>query len=427
MRPRPVPLIRRAVALCLLSGSVALAGGPLPADRSASVDEKVREAFQAAQDAFASGRIDEADRLLRIVLRTSFDDPRAASMLRTLYTNYGLELPVDESSLALIRDQLGPLDRNFAQYQSRHFVVLSNGTRDWTNQRLALLERTHFQYTRMMKLMGLEAIPAPRKMICVLFAEHADYEEFARRTDRVEAPWVAGYYAAASNRIVMYDDATGPSFAEANRQIERLQEQAAAARRQARSVERSEMARAEEHARRVREHADRESARIASLIRAASDAKAVHEAAHLIAFNCGLQNRGRQYPFWLTEGLATNFETEDATGAFGPDRPLPARERDFANRMQAGSLLALADLLVLRDVEHLDGEAVGTAYAQSYALFRYLFRHQREGLGQLFRDIEREPAGTIPASRMLELFEQRFGPVDLVEREWLRFEQRGVR
>lgn len=393
-------------------------------EQVASMDAAVGKAFEQAQLSLAEGRVAEADRLLRIVLKTDPDQQRAATMLRTLYTNYGLELAVDESSLSLVRDQLGEDNRDFARYESRHFVVLSNAPRDWTNQRLALLERTHFQYTRMMKLMGLQSVPPANKLICVLFDEHTDYAAFARRTDRVEAPWVAGYYASGSNRIVMYDDATGPTFAEANRQIEQLQQQAEQARRQARSAHRSQMDRAQDYAKRVREHADREAERIRALVRAASDAKAVHEAAHLIAFNCGLQSRSRRYPFWLTEGLATNFETEDATGAFGPDRPIDARERDFDRRMEAGALLPLRDLVQLVDIGHFESDHAGVAYAQSYALFRYLYRSNRDQLAQMFRDIEREPAGPISPERMLELFEQRIGPVDLVEREWLRFEQR---
>lgn len=413
----------RLFILLAACSSLALAAAAL-SERPQAPEASVQEAIHAAQQALAAGRTQDADRLLRAVLTSDPDQHRAATMLRTLYTNYGLELPVDDSSLALTRDQLGPLEPNFARYQSRHFVVLSNAPRDWTNQRLALLERTHFQFTRAMKLMGLEAHPPRHKLICILFADHADYAEFAQRTDRVRAPWVAGYYASGSNRIVLYDDSTGPSFANVVRQIEELQQQAADARMQARRVDRSQTARAEDYAKRVREHADRESDRIWSLIRAASDAKAVHEAAHLIAFNCGLQSRSRHYPFWLTEGFATNFETEDATGAFGPDRPIDARERDFDKRMEAGELIPLAELVKLADIEHYESEHAGAIYAQSYALFRYLYSSHRESIAGLFRDIQREPAGEIRPERMLELFERRFGPADLIEREWLRAESR---
>ena len=93
-----------------------------------------------------------------------------------------------------------------------------------------------------------------------------------------------------------------------------------------------------------------------------------------------------------------------AVGAWGGWRRL---------RPQSGTILG-----------HFESDHAGAAYAQSYALFRYLFRSHREQLAQLFRDIEREPAGAVSPQRMLELFERRIGPVDLVEREWLRFEQR---
>ncbi len=424
MRKNPLPV----TVLCLLLASSAVADRPVlgerPTTSSVIAAEALSESFAKAQAALQEGRTQDADHYLREVLRADPDQDRAATMLRALYINYGLELPVNESSLALMQDQLGSRWHEFGRYESQNFVVLSNAPRDWTNQRLALLERTHFQFTRIMKLMGIQAVPAEEKMICILFAEHADYAEFAERTDKVRAPWVAGYYASVSNRIVMYDDATGPTFARANQQIAELEKQADEARLQARRVDRSQAARAEDYAKRVREHAEREGERIRSLIRAASDAKAVHEAAHLIAFNCGLQSRTKRYPFWLTEGLATNFEAEDATGAFGPDRPIEARERDFKARMEAGELVPVSELVALADIEHYESEHAGAVYAQSYALFRYLFRTRRDALGQMFRDIQREPAGPIGPERMLELFEARFGPAHLVEREWLRFERR---
>lgn len=411
-----MPRISLAIAAGSLIISAALAG--------TTAENATDAAIQNAQQALSEGRTLDADRSLREVLKSEPDHERAATMLRTLYTNYGLELPVDESAIALVRQQLGSIDRQFAQYQSRHFIVLSNAPRDWTNQRLALLERTHFQFTRVMKIMGLEAVPPRHKLICILFADHTDYDEFARRTDKVEAPWVAGYYASGSNRIVMYDDATGPTFSRAIQQIDELQKQAEEARRQARTADRSQTERAQDYARRVREHADRESERIRSLIRAASDAKAIHEAAHLIAFNAGLQSRSRRYPFWLTEGLATGFETDNATGAFGPDHPFESREKEFDARMEAGELIPLAALVTLTDIEHYESEHAGAVYAQSYALFRYLFRGHRQPLASFFRSIECEPAGLISADRQLQLFEEHFGPIDLVEREWLRFEQR---
>ena len=44
----------------------------------------------------------------------------------------------------------------------------------------------------------------------------------------------------------------------------------------------------------------------------------MHEAAHQISFNMGIQIRNVDYPFWFSEGLACGFEVEDAAGHRGP-------------------------------------------------------------------------------------------------------------
>ena len=39
-------------------------------------------------------------------------------------------------------------------------------------------------------------------------------------------------------------------------------------------------------------------------------------------------------PFWITEGLATSFETDRPHAAFGPDRPAEAREEELARAVE---------------------------------------------------------------------------------------------
>src|SRR5690606_24946351 len=205
---------------------------------------------------------------------------------------------------------------------------------------------------------------------------HAAYAAFAREHDGVEAGWVAGYYASRTNRVVFYNDATGPALRNAAQQIEQYREMAQTAERRAvsaRSAEERESAAAlREQAKRFKAHLNAEQSRLQDQVEAASITKTIHEATHLIAFNCGLQSRAHQYPFWLTEGLASSFETLDARKAFGPDASMEGREREFAEVVRQGKLAPLDVLVQLNSLTDADAETARAMYAQAQALFRYL-------------------------------------------------------
>lgn len=411
----------------LLASAVAvgrLGFGPPEARATSAID--VSATMDAAMLAVEGNRATEADTLLREVIEREPDHAAAALLLRELYAARGFELPIDETLLQQTIDALG---QGYRRTETDHFVILSNADAPWTRQRSAVLERAHHQFSRVMNQLGLEVVPPTHKMLCVLIAEHADYQRFASVHDRVEAPWVAGYYASLSNRIVMYDDATGPTYAHLARQLGELDgqaEQAAMVAMDARQAGERDYARAAaEHARYMDSLAASERKRIEGVLREISDAKAVHEAVHQVAFNCNLQSRAHQYPFWLTEGLATCFEPADPRKSFGPDVASATREAEWARVLAAGKARPLRELVSLVGLDHAhDNDEAAVVYAQAYALFRHLFRYQREALAAYFRDIQGEPAGRISPKRQIELFEARFGNIEALERQWIKQEQK---
>jgi len=348
-----------------------------------------------------------------------------------------LESPDDE--VAELRRILGP---TFTVTETRHFVVLSDCGRDWTRARADLLERTHHQFMRMMEKIGLPSQTPEHKLPAIMFNEHAAYQAFAKSQDGITAPWVAGYYAAKGNRIVFYNDSTAPAVERASRHIEEAEVRAEQAKRQAEAARRERnqesVSKLERYAAELSAYAADERERIREHAREAFISKSTHEAAHLVAFNCGFQLRSRQYPFWLTEGVAQCFETTTPNRAFGPDQPVAEREREFERILLAGEsadspgLLPLDVLVSLNEVPGGlttgDGgsggaDAAAVMYPQSYALFRYLFRFHREALAGYVRDIAGEPPGRISPERHLVMFSARFGDVAALERQWLLFER----
>lgn len=117
--------------------------------------------------------------------------------------------------------------------------------------------------------MGFTPTMPDSPMTILFFADRADFVRFARDVDRIDASAMGGYYATAPNHVVLYDDRSSPSFAFAL-QAGSAQQRHAAARQAANETRR----------------------------------KIAHEAAHLLAFNTGVQRVGVVYPAWFTEGLA---------------------------------------------------------------------------------------------------------------------------
>lgn len=328
---------------------------------------------------------------------------------------------VDE---AQVRETLAALGPEFRRTETRQFVVLSDGDAAWTRTRAALLDATADRFEEAMAEMGLAAQASRHKLLCVLFNDHDRFEAFAAAQDGVIARWVGGYYAVKANRIVFFDPRTSPDFAradekleEARREAQRADERADRARREGRR----DMAEAYRSiAQHVRNEVSGQEASLGQQASRSGASKTVHEAAHLLAFNRGLQMRSRAYPFWMSEGFATCFEPaseEDARrGRFGPGRAVPQRDRDFAEAIARGQTLPLRTLLTLEEATH-DGEGVGALYAQAHSLFRYLYKNDPKALGGLFLDLsrtEQEAKGDV----FISMFEGRFGSVDVVERSW---------
>jgi hypothetical protein len=359
--------------------------------------------------------------------RNAWQDPTtradAADALTRVYAKPDFRLRADESA---VRRNFSKLSSSFRRFETDHFVLISDSGEDWTLERGRLLERAREQYFRVAQKMKLPIFPHRHKLICVLFDTHADYQAFARQHDGLEARWVAGYYATASNRVVFYNDATSPAYAAANSRITAYEEELhqkreqadLASRRRQRDRARHLLSSAEELESRI----EQERSRIGKRAAAYSTAKTVHEAIHLLAFNTGMQLGDRDYPFWLSEGLATCFETENATLAFGPDRAASAgsRRQRYEELRRKGDLRPLRELVTLSEAPIDDAQGAETMYSQSYALFHHLFRTDPEAIGRYLSALMQEPSGRIPATRQAELFQAYFGSPESVQAGMMR-------
>ncbi|RMD63806.1 MAG: DUF1570 domain-containing protein [Planctomycetota bacterium] len=376
--------------------------------------EQAKRELTLGDDAVQQGALAQADAHYRLAWGSPQVRAAAAQRLWRLHERRDYVLPVPQQQ---VQETRRALSSDFSLYETPHFVMLTDASRAAAVKTASLLERTRERFFRVMRSVAPEAAPPATKLLCVLFADEQAYRDFAREFDRVEAPWVAGYYASVSNRIVLYDDATSSAVASALEALEQqrlhAQQQARHARRQGVTMQVSQRDLNQSYERRRRSMLEQ--------ARSAATEKVVHETTHLLAFNSGVQSRLHSQPFWLTEGLATAFETDRPEQAFGPAQPSPRRQAEAARLLADELPLPLRELVSLTDVSTVAEERIDALYAASYALFVYLHRRQRRALGRYLAALGSEPPGEIASQRLLELFEDNFGDADRLERTLLRW------
>jgi len=336
-------------------------------------------------------------------------------------------LTTDSEAYRRTRDLLPD---SFKNYETRRFVVLSNASPKWTRTQLGRLERTAHQLERFARRLDLRPQPLGHKLVCVLFADRDEYRLFASAHDEVTDTWIAGYYAPRSDRVVFYHAEANPSVVEAraalaemNADIDSLDRAALRARKLGQADRAKQI---QTHRRRYEHHVRAEGRRIDAFAEEVGLATTVHEAVHQLLFNTGIQTSAVQSPFWISEGLATAFETSSTQGAFGPDHEYEPRRGVFDDMLAAEALIDLRMLVSWTELPTDDADVVQIAYHESYALVTWMSRFRRSELREYIHALRAEPAGAISANRHAALFTKSFGDVATLERAWLRHERSGL-
>jgi hypothetical protein len=240
------------------------------------------------------------------------------------------------------------------------------------------------------------------------------------------ADWSAGYYSTRANRVVFYNDDSSPALREAMAKLDDYQRRVRQLRDQAISLVRSGRA---ADARRRREAADELERQVTaerSRLRAEAEqfavAKTIHEAVHLLSFNSGVQLPSRQYPLWLSEGLACVFEAPTTQIAFGPRHPSPGREAQIRSLYREGRDLPMQRVLKAAEAPQDARAATDALYAQSFALVEYLFAERPEALVEIMLELADQPEGALDAAAHEALVRKVAGDPtdlgDLIRRRW---------
>ncbi|BBO31543.1 DUF1570 domain-containing protein [Lacipirellula parvula] len=307
-----------------------------------------------------------------------------AATIRNRKTDSEKLVPLTREELT--KQLLAELPPGFRIHDSKNYIVCYNTTRtyaEWTSSLLERLQKAFIAYWKKQK----SPVETPEQPLVVLvFADQASYADYAKKDLGSSVSNIIGYYNLETNRIMMYDLTGMQAFRQNS--------------------------------------GDRGSLHDISQLLSQPQAEPlvatiVHEATHQIAFNCGLQTRMVANPYWLTEGMATFFETPNLSSSrswSGIGNVNYSRFDLFRDNYSAGKIVPLERMLS-DDKLFTTPETAVDSYAQAWAWNYFLIQTRpKEYAGYLKMIAEKPLLLEDKKGQRVREFRQHFGD-DLAELE----------
>lgn len=248
----------------------------------------------------------------------------------------------------LLRNELGP---GFRLHKTRRYVIVSDAGEGFVEWVGALLDRFHAGFFRYWEETGLRLSPPAHRLIVIIFRDKEAFTKFQSQDSgsRTQSPF--GYYSIRRNRVVLHN------FTGLNEDKQTMSSITRAARK-----------------------LPFEAATI------------VHEAAHQLSFNSGLQTRYADNPVWLTEGLAMCLEKPDLKRAGWSTAGQRAKWRVKAWKSHsAGHDATSLQSLTSSDDRFRSAETAPQAYSEAWGLTQYLLGRQREKFIEYLKAVAAKP------------------------------------
>ena len=280
------------------------------------------------------------------------------------------------------------LGDRFHHVRSVHYAIITDGPIKDARRQIQTLERTWVAYHRFLCMVGYTPDRPADRLIMMVFTNQEMYRAFAHATEGQHGEWIQAYYSPRHRWIVAHDvrrssevQIAAAALDEMDGTLKMLRSSLAALQHDGGSSSvaalRADVNQYERHLKDQRQLLD-------SYVHRITDATTVHEGIHQLAFETRLQSPEITYPLWLSEGLATAFETDQTSSPFGPHCEFDARRTRFQELLEADNLLELERLWSITVATDLNPEEIDILYHQSYAFFQWLWRHRPDDLRRLF-------------------------------------------
>lgn len=394
--------------------------------KAAALAGNAQARFEAAWWALENGLTPEAEVTLRAA---GAADPKDAIVSRMLATLDALSRPCADSDVARLQHALGD---NVQIERGPHVLLLHQHTAEEAAERVGVLERVIRTYYLILAAQGLDLNVPKTRMASAWFKEHHDYRSFLRAEHADAFLGTRGYYHPTLRAVVAYDsrsagaEKSGREAINARlREVERL---AATVDRMppearprisfpgepARTMSRDE---AKAFVGLLRRDVSRQRVLWELQWRALDLGTASHEMVHQLMAASGLPARHAEFPMWLHEGFAAQFEVIRGGEWAGVGRAHDLRLNDWR---QIKTIRRLPGLI--RD-EGFGRGYKRDLYASCWAFVYYLRkRHPQEFVSYL--QLLGNPHVGDPSARgrSVETFRTVFGDsLDDLESDWRHF------
>jgi len=308
--------------------------------------------------------------------------------------------PLEGSFQPLDQDQLqarvlAELPGGFRVHRTAHFLVCFNTSPAFAHWWGSLAEKLYRSFYGYWKYRGMELTPPAFPLVAVVFQGQADYLDFCKRELGSRGSQYIGHYSQQTNRVCTFD-LTGIDLLANQRRplptlshVSRLLNQPAAER---------------------------------------TVATIIHEVTHQLAFNSGLQTRYADNPGWVSEGIATYFESPSLTTTRGWNAVGKMNRFNlfyFRRSLQQQPGTRLPGL-ISADAAFQDPGAVRQAYAESWALTYFLLKTRAPQYCEYIKRLSSQsPLQRRGSDERKAIFRASFG-TDLaeMEEEWMRYMRR---
>lgn len=279
---------------------------------------------------------------------------------------------------------------SFKVHHTEHYLILYNTSEAYAGWCGTLYERFYAAFHKFWSDHDWKLHDPEMPLVALVFEDKESYAEYARKEIGDGVNSIVAYYNFGTNRVAMYD-LTGKG------KVAKL---------------------ADVH-------------RFFSVPKAAFNvATIVHEAAHQLAFNCGLHQRFADLPLWVLEGLVVYFETPDldkaddaawkTIGDLNKLR-LTAYRRCLKNRMKEGGL----ERLLTNDKRFKVPATFSESYGEAWAFNYFLFKNKSKEYVEYLKALSKKEPGIIdePGERV-GAAKASFGDLDQLDEEFLSFMKR---
>jgi len=266
-----------------------------------------------------------------------------------------------------------------------------------------MLERSYRHFYELLSKSGFDLSHSRDLLVWICFPQQSGFNTYAVQAEGMDLSWLDGYYSTRTNRVAVVQPAP-------------------------QSLARDELGGSTGDVR-LAVAADKKPGEGVLPLSAAGAqldvARLTHELAHQLAFNGGLQTRGVMYPFWVSEGLATNFEF-DWSADLGPGPGSTTRHKCLVEAHTAGQLMPLRSFILQTSVP-ADVSIGRRYYAQAWAFFQFLLEQRGSDLRTYLQRTSRLRPGRRDSAALLREFTEAFGPPESLEPSWKAFLDRQAR